>query len=182
VNPIYPTIVPGPPPDEYSAIFQALQRIMLPWVRLAVPDLVDYHFPWFGAARHWGLISIRKTYPGQARRVAHAIWGLRHLMFAKFLVIVDDTVDVQDTNQVWAAVATQADVASDLLLQQGPPDPCDPAAPLATPGWRLVIDATRKLPGEYEGQRLLPVAPDDVIQKLVSRRWNEYGLRAPTGG
>ena len=75
---------------------RAMQRVFLPLVRLAMPELVDYDLPEFAAARHWAAVSIRKTYPGQGRRAAHAAWGLRPMMFAKMLVVVDDDVDVHD--------------------------------------------------------------------------------------
>jgi 4-hydroxy-3-polyprenylbenzoate decarboxylase len=147
-NPIYAAMVPGRPPHEAITVTRAMQRIFLPLTRLAMPEMVDYDMPAFAAARHWAAVSIRKTYAGQARRAAHAAWGLRPMMFAKMLVVVDDDVDVHDQQSVSAAMASNMNPARDVLIDQGPPDPFDPAATLGTLGQRMAIDATRKLPGE----------------------------------
>ncbi len=175
-NPIYPAMVPGPPPDEQCVIAQSLRRIFLPLVKLSVPDLVEYSFPAFGAARHWAFVAIRKSYAGQARRVAQAIWGISHLMFSKLLVIVDESVDVHDPHQVWLAVATQADPSGDIFFHQGPRDPWDPATLPGTLACKMAIDATVKLPGETAGQRPIPTCMTEEIRRLVSGRWAEYGL------
>ena len=112
--------MPGEPPDETCVIRRFLHRVFTPLVRLAIPDLVAYDLPLFGAARAWAVVSIRKVYAGQARRAAHAVWGLRQLMFAKLLVIVDEEVDVHDYPQVWAAVGRHVDPGRDLILLPGP--------------------------------------------------------------
>ena len=157
-------------------IAQALHQVFLPLVRSSVPELVDYHFPAFGAARHWAFVAIRKSYAGQARKVVHAIWGLRHLMSVKLLVVVDESVDVHDPDKVWLAVATQADPSGDIFFQQGPRDPWDPATPPGTLAYKVAIDATTKLPGEYQGQRPAPTRMTEEIRGQVNRRWAEYGL------
>jgi 4-hydroxy-3-polyprenylbenzoate decarboxylase len=175
-NPIVPAIVPGRLPDETCLVRRALQRMFLPLVRAAVPDLVDYDLPSFGAARHWALVSIRKTYAGQSRRVAHALWGLRQLMFSKLLVIVDEEVDVHDPSAVWAAVSRHTDPGSDVFFCEGPPDPFDPTATAGELARRMAVDATAKLPGEYRGRRPHPGPRDDEIRRLVTDRWSEYGL------
>ena len=127
-NPIYAVMVPGRPPHEAVTVARAMQRVFLPLARLAMPELVDYDMPEFAAARHWASVSIRKTYAGQGRRAAHAAWGLRPMMFAKMLVVVDDDVDVRDQQAVLAAVSANMNPARDVLIDQGPPDPFDPAA------------------------------------------------------
>ena len=175
-NPVYPAIVPALPPDESCAIARALHQIFLPLVRLAIPELADYDLPAFGAARHWAFVAIRKTYAGQARKVAHAVWGLRQLMFAKLLVIVDESVDVHDPDQVWSAVTAHVDAAGDIFFQQGPRDPRDPATPPGTLAYKAAVDATKKLPGEYQGERPGPTVMTDDVRRLVSGRWTEYGL------
>jgi 4-hydroxy-3-polyprenylbenzoate decarboxylase len=119
-NPVFPALVPGQPPDEACVIRRFLHRVFTPLVRLAIPDLAAYDLPLFGAARGWAVVSIRKVYAGQARRAAHAVWGLRQLMFAKLLVIVDEEVDVHDYPQVWAAVWRNVDPGRDLILLRGP--------------------------------------------------------------
>lgn len=147
-NPIYTAMVPGRPPHEAVAVTRAMQRVFLPLTRLAMPELVDYDMPEFGAARHWAAVSIRKTYAGQGRRAAHAAWGLHPMMFAKMLVVVDDDVDVHDHQAVLAAVASNVNPARDIMSEQGPPDPFDPAATPGILGQKMGIDATRKVASE----------------------------------
>ena len=147
-NPIYAVMVPGRPPHEACTVDRAMQRAFLPLMRLAMPELVDYDLPEFAAARHWAAVSIHKTYAAQGRRAAHAAWGLRPMMFAKMLVVVDDDVQVYDQQQVLAAVAANMRPGRDVLNEQGPPDPFDPAAPAGALSEKMAIDATRKLAGE----------------------------------
>ena len=97
-----------------------MQRVFRPLARLAMPELVDYDLPEFAAARHWAAVSIRKTYPGQGRRAAHAAWNLPAMMFAKVLVVVDDDVDVHDHQQVLAAVAANVRPGRDVLVERRP--------------------------------------------------------------
>jgi len=175
-NPIYPALVRGKPPNEEVAIARAIQQIVLPLVRLAVPELVAYDFPVFGAARHWAVVSIRKQYSGQARSVASGLWGLRQMMFVKFLVIVDEEVPVADAAAVGAAVALHADPDRDVLVQKGPPDPWDPASAPDQLGRRMAVDATRKLRGESAAEAVRPIQPSPEIRRLVEDRWSEYGL------
>ena len=173
-NPIYPAMVPGA--REACVVSRALGQIFLPLVRLAIRELVDYDFPAFGAGRHWGFVSIRKTYAGQARRVAHAAWGLPQWMFAKLLVVVDEDVDVHDYDQVWSAVAVNVDPGRDVIFQQGPPDPLDPATPPGQLGHKMAMDATAKLPQERSGDLPHPAVMSEETRRLVSERWSQYGL------
>jgi 4-hydroxy-3-polyprenylbenzoate decarboxylase len=175
-NPIYWALLPGPPPNEAATIDAALSRIFLPLVQLTIPELVDYDLPLFGAARHWAVLSIRKSYAGQARRVAALAWGLRPLMFAKLLVVVDAEVDVRDRCQVLRAIADHVAPGRDLFTQQGPPDSLDPSTPAGTLGHRLAIDATAKLPDEQAGPALRSAARSEATCQSVSGRWTEYGL------
>jgi 4-hydroxy-3-polyprenylbenzoate decarboxylase len=147
-NPIYTAMVPGRPPHEAITVARAMQRVFLPLARLAMPELVDYDMPEFAAARHWASVSIHKTYAGQGRRAAYAAWGLRPMMFAKTLVVVDDDVDVRDQQAVLAAMSANMNPARDILIDQGPADPFDPTATAGALGQRMAIDATRKLAGE----------------------------------
>jgi 4-hydroxy-3-polyprenylbenzoate decarboxylase len=147
-NPIYAAMVPGKPPHEAITVARAMQRAFLPLTRLAMPGLVDYDLPEFAAARHWAAVSIRKTYAGQGRRAAHAAWGLRPMMFAKMLIVVDDDVDVRNQQAVLAAAASNMNPARDILTEQGPSDPFDPAATAGELGVKMAIDATRKISEE----------------------------------
>lgn len=175
-NPVVPAMIPGPAPDEACVVRQFLQRAFLPLVRLAIPELVDLALPRFGAARHWAWASIRKTYGGQARRVASALWGMRPFMLAKVLVIVDEDVDVREEEQVWAAISAYVDPGHDVFFQQGTPDPRDPAASLDALTNRMAIDATAKRPDERRGLLSVVAAMPETVRRLVSDRWDEYGI------
>jgi len=181
-NPVFPAMVPGAGRDEMCVVNRALQRVFLPLVRLAIPELIDCDLPVFGAARRWAFVSIRKTYAGQARRVAHALWGLRQTMFVKLLVIVDEDVAVDDYQQVLSAVSSHVDPGRDVFVCQGPPDPLDPAAPPDALSDRIALDATVKLPEERRGERPGRAQMTDKIRRLVSDRWPEYGLGPEPGG
>jgi 4-hydroxy-3-polyprenylbenzoate decarboxylase len=147
-NPIFAAMIPGRPPHEAVTVARAMQRVFLLLAQLAMAELVDYDLPEFAAARHWAAVAIRKTYAGQGRRAAHAVWGLRPMMFAKVLVIVDEDVDVHDHQQVLAAMAANIRPDRDIVIEQVPADPFDPAASLGALGQKMAIDATRKLTGE----------------------------------
>ncbi len=175
-NPVFPAMVPGKPPHEACVIDRALSRIFLPLMKMAIPELVDYDLPMFGAGRHWATMAIEKTYAGQAHRVAHAAWGLRASMFAKVLVVVDQQVDVHDVHQVLAAIATNVNPGRDVWTQQGPPDPLDIATPSGALGQKMAIDATAKLPGEHLGPWPQPAVISKEVSDLVSGRWEEYGV------
>ena len=164
------------PPHEACAIDRALARVFLPLVKLAIPELVDYDLPAFAAARHWLNVSIQKTYAGQARRVANAAWGLRQFMFAKMLVLVDAEIDVHDHAAVLAAIATNVNPGRDVFVEQGPPDPFDPAAVPGALGQRMAIDATAKLPEEHGASQPARAEMSEAVRQLVSGRWTQYGL------
>ena len=150
-NPVFPALVHGPPPNEACAIARAMAQVLLPVVKLAVPDLIDLDLPPSAGVRQVLVASIDTRYAGQAHRVAHALWGLPGLMLVRWLVIVDGDVDVRDPAQLTAAVARHVDPARDVFFTQGPPDPWQSAATAdhaGPPGQRLGIDATAKLPGQ----------------------------------
>ncbi len=176
VNPVFPAMVHGRPPNEACIIRRALVRMFRPLVKMAIPELIDYDLPMYGAARHWAILSIRKTHAGQARRVAHAAWGLPALTFSKILVMVDEEIDVHDTSAVLAAISTNVNPGRDLIVQQGPPDPHDIATPWGTLGHKMAIDATAKLPAEHQGTWSKPAEMSEEIRRLVDERWGEYGL------
>lgn len=175
-NPIFPALVPDRPPHEACIIDRALSRVFLPLVRMAIPELVDYDLPQFGSARHWATISIRKTYAGQSRRVAQAAWGMRQFVFAKFLVVVDDGIDVHDPAEVLWAISANVHPGRDTSVHQGPPDPFDVAGQPDELGQRMLIDATAKLPGEHAGVWPQSAAMSRQVRRLVEERWERYGL------
>jgi 4-hydroxy-3-polyprenylbenzoate decarboxylase len=178
---IYPSIVVGKPPQEDAWLGKATERIFLPAVRMTVPEIVDYDLPVAGAFHNCVIVSIRKAFPGHARKVMHALWGLGMLSLSKAIVVVDEHVDVHDYAQVMFYVGANVDPKRDFELTEGPMDHLDHAPTLQFVGGKVGIDATAK--GPLEGTREWPpeIEMDAATRELVDRRWAEYGLgAAPT--
>jgi 4-hydroxy-3-polyprenylbenzoate decarboxylase len=173
---IYPSIVVGKPPAEDAWLGKATERIFLPAIRMSLPELVDYDLPVAGAFHNCCLVSIRKSFPGQAQKVMHAIWGLGLLSLTKAVVVVDEWVDVHDYEEVFFRVCANVDPKRDVLLSEGPLDHLDHAPSLQFYGGKIGIDATHK--GPAEGARPWPeeIRMSEEIQRLVDERWSEYGL------
>jgi 4-hydroxy-3-polyprenylbenzoate decarboxylase len=173
---IYPSIVVGVPPQEDAWLGKATERIFLPAVRMTVPEIVDYDLPVSGAFHNCVIVSMRKAYPGHARKVMHAIWGPGLLSLSKTVVVVDDFVDVHDYDEVFFHVCANFDPKRDLLLSEGPLDQLDHAAVDPCLGGKLGIDATHKT--NEEGGRDWPerIQMDADVRSLVDRRWSEYGF------
>src|SRR5262249_30093178 len=140
---IYPSIVVGKPPAEDAWLGKATERIFLPAIRASVPEIVDYDLPVAGAFHNCAIVSIRKAYPGHARKVMHAIWGLGMLSLTKAIVVVDAHVDVHDYEQVVFYAGANVDPARDVVLADGPADHLDHAARVQFLSGKLGIDATR---------------------------------------
>jgi 4-hydroxy-3-polyprenylbenzoate decarboxylase len=179
---VYPSIVVGVPPAEDAWLGKATERIFLPAIRMTVPEIVDYDLPVAGAFHNCVIVSIRKSFPGHAKKVMHAIWGLGMLSLSKSVVVVDESVDVHDYEQVFFHVCANVDPKRDVLLSEGPLDQLDHAAVLSCYGGKLGIDATHKL--AEEGAREWPARIEMTadVRDLVDRRWSEYGIEAPAGG
>jgi 4-hydroxy-3-polyprenylbenzoate decarboxylase len=173
---IYPSIVVGKPPQEDAWLGKATERIFLPAIRMSVPELVDYDLPVAGAFHNLAIVSIRKTFPGHAQKVMHALWGLGLLSLTKGIVVVDGHVDVHDYEQVLFYVGANVDPKRDVMLSEGPLDHLDHAPTLQFLGGKIGIDATAK--GPAEGTREWPpeIEMTAEIRELVDRRWAEYGL------
>ncbi len=173
---IYPSIVVGKPPQEDAWLGKATERIFLPAIRATLPEVVDYDLPVAGAFHNCCLVSIRKQFPGHARKVMSAIWGLGMLSLTKCVVVVDAHVDVHDYEQVFFYAGANVDPKRDVVLGEGPLDHLDHAPERQFVGGKLGIDATAKWP--EEGARPWPaeIEMSPEIKELVSRRWSEYGL------
>src|SRR3954452_22439252 len=182
---IYPSIVVGKPPQEDAWLGKATERIFLPAIRMSVPELVDYDLPVAGAFHNCAIVSIRKSYPGHAQKVMHAIWGLGLLSLTKSVVVVDEWVDVHDYEEVFFRVGANVDPMRDVMLSEGPLDHLDHAPTRQFYGGKLGIDATHK--GPAEGTREWPpeIEMTAGVRELVSSRWAEYGIAldpaAPNG-
>jgi 4-hydroxy-3-polyprenylbenzoate decarboxylase len=175
---IYPSIVVGIPPQEDAWLGKATERIFLPAIRMTVPEIVDFDLPVAGAFHNCAIVSIRKAFPGHAKKVMHAIWGLGMLSLTKAVVVVDEFVDVHDYEAVFFHVGANVDPKRDVLLSEGPLDQLDHAAGAYCYGGKLGIDATHKW--TTEGAREWPerIEMSAEVRDLVDRRWSEYGIDA----
>jgi len=178
---IYPSIVVGKPPAEDAWLGKATERIFLPAIRMSVPEIVDYDLPVSGAFHNCCIVAIRKSYPGHAQKVMHAIWGLGLLSLTKAVVVVDEWVDVHDYEEVFFRVGANVDPKRDVLISEGPLDHLDHAPSLQFYGGKIGIDATHK--GPEEGTRPWPeeIVMSEEVQRLVDERWGEYGLGDDVG-
>ena len=176
-SPIYPTTFVGRPPKEDYWMGKVTERVFLPLIKLMLPEIVDINMPAEGIFHNLVLVSIKKEYPGQARKVMMGLWGLGLMSLAKTIVVVDDFVDVQNPSEVALRVANNLDPGRDLVVVEGPLDDLDVASPTARFGSKLGIDATRKGPGEGYHRGWPPdIEMSSEIKALVDRRWSEYGL------
>jgi 4-hydroxy-3-polyprenylbenzoate decarboxylase len=176
-NPIYPTTVVGRPPMEDYWMGKVTERVFLPTLQLVLPEVVDLNMPAEGVFHNLVIVSIKKEYPGQARKVMHGLWGLGLMSLAKTIIVVDHFVNVQDISEVAWRVTNNIDPAQDFVFTKGPIDDLDFASPTPKFGSKVGIDATQK--GPLEGrQREWP--PDIVmspeVKELVDRKWIEYGI------
>jgi 4-hydroxy-3-polyprenylbenzoate decarboxylase len=176
-DPIYPTTIVGKPPMEDYFLGKATERIFLPLLRTIVPDILDYSLPISGVFHNCAFIKIRKEYPYQARRVMHAIWGAGQMSFTKFIIVVDEHVDVHNEQDVLFHLFSNCDPQRDSEIVHGPIDILDHAAPEHGAGSKIGFDATAKWPGEGK-VRAWPkeLEMDQAMIDLVQRRWKEYGV------
>ena len=176
-NPIYPTTMVGRPPTEDFFMGKAAERIMLPILQMALPEIVDMNMPAEGAFHNLLIVSMRKEYPGHAQKVMHALWGMGLLMLTKTIIVVDHDVNVQDPSEVAWRVTNNINPATDITFAEGPIDDLDHATPIPKFGSKMGIDATAK--GITDGRpREWPpdIVMSEEIKTLVDHRWKEYGF------
>ena len=174
---IYPTTVVGQPPMEDFYMGKASERIMLPALKMIIPEIVDINMPAEGIFHNLLLVSIRKEYPGHARKVMHALWGVGLLMLAKVIIVVDHDVNIQNPSEVAWKVAGNLNPETDVMLTEGPLDDLDYSSPIAKYGSKIGIDATSK--SHEDGfQREWPdeIVMSKQIVDQVNRRWPEFNL------
>jgi 4-hydroxy-3-polyprenylbenzoate decarboxylase len=176
-NPIYPTTIVGRPPMEDYYLGKATERVFLPLLRMLIPDIVDYSLPISGVFHNCAFIKIKKEYPFQARRVMHAVWGAGQMAFTKFIVVVDEHVDVHNEQDVLFHLFANCDPARDAEIVHGPVDILDHASPDLGAGSKIGFDATVKVAAEGK-VRVWPkeLEMDEGTKALVGKRWGEYGL------
>ena len=176
-NPIYPTTFVGRPPTEDYWMGKVTERVFMPLIRLILPEVVDINMPAEGIFHNLVLVSMKKEYPGHARKVMYGLWGLGLLSLTKVIVVVDDFVDVQNPSEVAWRVANNINPATDLVLVDGPIDDLDVASPTPRFGSKVGIDATRKGPQEgYHREWPPDIEMSSEIKDRVSARWAELGL------
>jgi 4-hydroxy-3-polyprenylbenzoate decarboxylase len=176
-EPIYATTIVGPPPMEDFYMGKAIERIFLPLMRMQLPEVRDMCMPAEGIFHNIMLVSIRKSYPGHARKVMSAIWGLGQAMFTKCIVVVDEDVDVQNISEVAWRALNNIDPERDIQFTMGPIDSLDHASRLVNYGSKMGVDATRKWPGEgftREWPDVLKMTPE--VKRKVDDLWKKAGL------
>ena len=176
-KPIYSATIVGPPPMEDFWMGKAIERIFLPLMKMQLPEVRDIRMPAEGVFHNLILVSIRKTYPGHARKVMHAIWGLGQAMFSKCIIVVDDDVDVQNVSEVAWKALNNIDPQRDIEFSMGPIDSLDHASRLPDYGSKMGVDATRKLAAEGFMRRwpdVIKMTPEVI--KRVDDLWKRAGL------
>jgi 4-hydroxy-3-polyprenylbenzoate decarboxylase len=176
-DPIYATTIVGKPPMEDAWMGKAVERIFLPMMRLNIPELVDINMPVEGVFHNLMIVSIRKSYPGQARKVMNAIWSLGQAMFTKVIVVVDEDVNVQDLREVALKALNHIDPERDIQFTLGPVDSLDHASRLPDYGSKMGIDATRK----WASEGFARPWPDEIVmdattKMIVDKKWKELGI------
>jgi 4-hydroxy-3-polyprenylbenzoate decarboxylase len=171
-DPIYATTIVGKPPQEDAYMGKAVERIFLPLMKLTIPELVDINMPIEGVFHNLMIVSIKKSYPGQARKVMNAIWSLGQAMFTKCILVVDEDVDVQDLAEVTLKVLNHIDPERDIQFTLGPVDSLDHASRLPDYGSKMGIDATRK----WASEGFTRPWPDEIVmdaktKALVDSKW-----------
>jgi 4-hydroxy-3-polyprenylbenzoate decarboxylase len=174
---VYPATIVGKPPMEDCYMAKATERIFLPMLKFLIPEIVDMELPIEGVFHNCALISIDKKYPGQAKKVINALWGLGQMASTKFIAVFDRDIDLRDSGTVVWKLLNNVDPRRDLLMSEGPLDALDHSAPYPNFGGKMGIDATRKTREEGMGRDW----PDEIVmshemKEKVTKRWKEYGF------
>ena len=179
-KPVYMTTFTGRPPDEPAILALALNELFVPLLKQAFPEIVDFHLPMEACSYRMAVVSIKKRYPGHAKRVMMGVWSfLRQFMYTKYIIVVDDDIDVRSWKDVVWAISTRVDPLRDTtMIDRTPIDYLDFASPLDSLGSKMGIDATNKTGLETSREWGRPIEMDKKVVKKVSERWEELGLPA----
>jgi 4-hydroxy-3-polyprenylbenzoate decarboxylase len=177
-DPIYHTTYTGKPPDEPAILGVALNEVFVPILHRTFPEIVDFYLPPEACSYRMAVVSMRKQYPGHAKRVMMGVWSwLRQFMYTKFIVVVDEDINPRDWKQVIWAISTRVDPIRDTVLVQNTPiDSLDFASPVSGLGSKMGIDATNKLPGETSRNWGKPIVMDPAVKQRVDAIWSTLGL------
>jgi len=177
-DPIYHSTYTGRPPDEPAILGVALNEVFVPLLIKQFPEIVDFYLPPEGCSYRLAVVTIKKQYPGHAKRVMMGVWSfLRQFMYTKFVIICDDDINARDWKDVIWAITTRSDASRDLTIVDNTPiDYLDFASPVAGLGGKLGIDATNKWPGETDREWGEPIVMSDLVKSQVDEMWDELGL------
>jgi len=177
-DPIYHSTYTGKPPDEPAVLGVALNEVFVPLLQKQFPEIADFYLPPEACSYRLAVVSMKKQYPGHAKRVMFGVWSfLRQFMYTKFIIVTDDDVDVRDWKEVVWALSTRVDAARDaLIVETTPIDYLDFASPVAGLGSKMGIDATAKWPGETSRRWGRPIAMDDAVKRRIEALWRDLGL------
>jgi 4-hydroxy-3-polyprenylbenzoate decarboxylase len=180
-DPIYHSTYTGKPPDEPAILGVALNEVFVPLLQKQFPEITDFYLPPEGCSYRMAVVSMKKAYPGHAKRVMFGVWSfLRQFMYTKFILVTDDDVDVRDWKEVMWALTTRVDPARDTLLVENTPiDYLDFASPVSGLGSKMGIDATNKWPGETAREWGTPIVMDAAVKARVDALWDDLGLPEP---
>jgi 4-hydroxy-3-polyprenylbenzoate decarboxylase len=177
-EPIYHSTYTGKPPDEPAVLGVALNEVFVPLLQKQYPEIVDFYLPPEGCSYRMAIVSIKKAYPGHAKRIMFGIWSfLRQFMYTKTIIVVDDDIDIRDWKEVIWAMTTRMDATRDTTLVDNTPiDYLDFASPVAGLGSKMGLDATNKWPGETSREWGRPIVMDAEVKKRVDGMWQDLGL------
>ncbi|HET7160931.1 MAG TPA: UbiD family decarboxylase, partial [Burkholderiales bacterium] len=178
VDPIYHSTYTGKPPDEPAVLGMALNEVFVPLLAKQFPEIVDFYLPPEGCSYRLACVSIKKQYPGHAKRVMFGVWSfLRQFMYTKFIIVTDEDVNVRDWKEVIWALTTRVDPRRDTLIADSTPiDYLDFASPVPGLGSKMGIDATNKWPQETSRDWGTPIAMSDEVRRRVDAMWSDLGL------
>ena len=177
-EPIYHSTYTGRPPDEPAVLGVALNEVFVPILQKQFPEITDFYLPPEGCSYRLAVVSMKKQYPGHAKRVMLGVWSfLRQFMYTKFVIVVDEDINVRDWQDVIWAITTRMDPARDTtLLENTPIDYLDFASPISGLGGKMGLDATNKWPGETEREWGKPIVRDEAVKQRVDEIWSELGI------
>lgn len=177
-NPIYHSTYTGRPPDEPAILGVALNEVFIPLLQKQFPEIVDFYLPPEGCSYRLAVVTIKKQYPGHAKRIMMAVWSfLRQFMYTKFVIVCDDDIDARNWQDVIWAMTTRMDPSRDTVMVENTPiDYLDFASPVSGLGSKMGMDATSKWPGETQREWGMPIVMDEEILKKVNGYWPSLGL------
>ncbi len=177
-NPIYHSTYTGKPPDEPAMLGVALNEVFVPLLQKQFPEIVDFYLPPEGCSYRMATVSIKKQYAGHAKRIMFGIWSfLRQFMYTKFIIVVDEDIDIRNWQEVIWAITTRVDPVRDTLLVENTPiDYLDFASPVSGLGGKMGLDATNKWIGETQREWGAPIVMDDAVRRRVDEMWGRLGL------